>query len=368
MEKKLHQEANKEESSSPEQNLITYEMLEKYASKYHVQAKEDIDAFLDFHHKTGDITYCKRKNLGKYIVANPQWLINVFRCLITKEQFLPSQPEDEVSLLKNQGIIQEDGKLLQNVWAKYTKNKSHVRYLLDMMVEFDLGIRDPVNNQQLVIPGMLPVYNFPSKPSKKQIPSSLYFRFHSTKESYQSEQTADDLFMPYDLLPKLESRCAKDGMTWPSQEMYQNFTVLQGHKGHLTLDIALRTLSLATTGSLDTIKYELLQDACQDIAAVWNKLIKGFHWVKSGIEYLLPSFFPNMWFEVLTNVCQALGHEDHECIVSTGSSSLGIIAHEIRCPKHGTKMDPNHRRKLLSSLGKYLKTYITIFCKLSRYN
>ncbi|KAJ8307115.1 hypothetical protein KUTeg_015199 [Tegillarca granosa] len=46
---------------------------------------EELDVFLKFQHAIGNLIYFS--DLKEYVVLDPKWLINAFRCIITKEKF-----------------------------------------------------------------------------------------------------------------------------------------------------------------------------------------------------------------------------------------------------------------------------------------
>ncbi len=85
MEKHLHilseEETSVNQSSlplkeMPGNHLLKFEEVCKLGRKYNI-TPEDMIQFCKFHHATGDITYLHTEELQHYIVADPQWLVDV---------------------------------------------------------------------------------------------------------------------------------------------------------------------------------------------------------------------------------------------------------------------------------------------------
>ena len=60
------------------------------ASAFAMDEKE-LDSCLRFHHILGDLIYYPDKKLSDFLVTNPQWLLNMFKTLITAHAFLKSR-------------------------------------------------------------------------------------------------------------------------------------------------------------------------------------------------------------------------------------------------------------------------------------
>ena len=114
--------------------------------------KHELESFLKFHHDLGDFIYYPDKNLSDIVVTNPQWLLAMFKSLITPHEFL-QQRQLEPKILKElkSAIISEES--LKVVWKR-----NDAEFLKDVMVKFDLIL--PLGSEkmtkQYLIPCMLP--------------------------------------------------------------------------------------------------------------------------------------------------------------------------------------------------------------------
>ena len=121
------------------------------ASAFAMNQKE-LKSFLSFHHNLGDLIYYSDKKLSDIVVTNPQWLLDMFKTLITPHEFLDRrQLKPEVLEELKRAIVSEDS--LKVVWKG-----NDVQFLKDVMIKFDLML--PLGSEQkdkkYLIPCMLP--------------------------------------------------------------------------------------------------------------------------------------------------------------------------------------------------------------------
>ena len=115
-------------------------------------SKHELESFLRFHHDLGDLIYYPDKNLSDIVVTNPQWLLDMFKCLITPHEFLQER-EMEPKILKELecAIVSEES--LKVVWKG-----NDVEFLKDVMIKFNLML--PLGSEEMakqyLIPCMLP--------------------------------------------------------------------------------------------------------------------------------------------------------------------------------------------------------------------
>ncbi len=329
LEKELQSLQYDSKLSSVQQNLVSYQDVKTYAKSFHIDTDEDLMTFLEFHHLTADITFFRGHTLGKYTVVNPQWLIDVFRAIITLDEFRPKeiQLDTEVHQLKSEGLLNVDKLLLKKIWERFfqTDSESEIKnYLLNLMTEFDLAVK--YDDEQYLIPCLLPwqpcsnTEQFPD-----QIAPDLYFNFHSSVQSHKKAKLGAktyDHFIPAGLFQKVMSRCSKHGWVWTDKRWRNsvNFavgdTIVVFHLGSTW--IKMNIIVLDTTKSVSFAKY--------------------FHKVKSHIDALLKTYHQNMWHEICFNPCESSGHE---CLCRPGKNSIDeddnpLIA--CRCENHGNSL------------------------------
>ena len=148
--------------------------VKNLASAFTMSQKE-LESFLSFHHLLGDLIYYPDQKLSDIVVTNPQWLLDMFKTLITPHEFLEKrQLKPEVLEDLKSAIVSTDS--LNVVWEGNDK-----QFLKDVMMKFDLML--PLGLEQYLIPCMLPgqeidmygkepftnmilIYNTMLKPSK----------------------------------------------------------------------------------------------------------------------------------------------------------------------------------------------------------
>lgn len=99
--------------------------------------------FLKYQHKIGNIIFFENKR--DYIILQPKWLVDCFRCLVCDDNKNPCNAT-ELFELKHKGIISMEiidqlfGKVPELQFAKY---KHHI---LDVMEEFDIIVKQENTN------------------------------------------------------------------------------------------------------------------------------------------------------------------------------------------------------------------------------
>ncbi len=324
LEKKLHSLKNDKSLTDLEQNLISYDRLIFYAKQFHIDTQEEMDMFLNYHHLTGDMTFIP--GLKDYIVPHPQWLVNVFRAVITLDTFYPKSQKhvQEMGQLRNEGILKANSSLLNEIWKPFLAGDSGAakQYLLNLMVEFQLAVK--YESDQYIIPCLLQVCPSPDFPVLNNPVANLptlYYKFHSSADSYaEVRQGAEayDNFLPHGLFQKLIAKCSGHGWAWTDQR-YQDFIVFTSADILISLQaksnwIALNVNALNQGVALDYYRYQSL------IALSINQLLSQYH--------------PNMWFELAVNPCSKVSQE---CLLSIGSTSLDKgcpVPRGVTCSQH----------------------------------
>ena len=157
-------------------------------------------------------------NLNKMVVLDIQWLIDVFKKVITIKPYdgKRNQHKDLWIKLEKTGILDE--KLLEHAWGPLYDHKENLESLIEIMEKFSLMCVWPSSNvsREYLVPSMLmshPPEDITRLVKSSQIPS-LYLTFNSSQ-------------VPIGLFPRIVLHfyqwCSKE---WPSPckpQFYQNF-------------------------------------------------------------------------------------------------------------------------------------------------
>ena len=337
LEKKLHErtDANFVTVRELDKWLVEYDIVKRYAEQMNIHTEDDLKTFLEFHHLTADITYCSGDVLGKYIVPDPQWIIDVFRSLIALDQFLPKERkyQQEVHKLRKQAIIETKGHLLDQVWRDFIQDElpaNAKHYLLSIMVHFDLAVMLSVT--EYLIPCMLPMATSEQlkQQSYLQLCPSLYIKFHSSKDSNEAFIRGDmtyDNFLPHGLFQKLMSKCSKSGWKWIGNKYQDSVT--------FTIDGIIVSLQSRSTW----IKVDVYNPGGTQ-QVIFAKYLTT---ILDGINNLSNLYHPNMWYELDVNSCSAIERKDIEdCLSCIGRTSLDMEAKltPAFCSRHLDRVTP----------------------------
>ncbi len=182
-------------TEKPVKNIGFQDAL-KVAAEYGM-TPEGLDACLMFLNMMGDIVWFRDEKLRDVIILDPQWLVDVFKVLITAEQFIRKRhlQDEEFQLLK-QGTVSHS--TLCKLWEG-----NDVGFLTELMQKFDLLLPLRSNDSQdkkFLVPCMLP----PTKSARTGEASQ------GVKPVYTAEHRAGfhDVF-PIGTFPKLLAVCAK---------------------------------------------------------------------------------------------------------------------------------------------------------------
>lgn len=112
----------------------------------------ELDVFLRYHHDFGNLIYFK--DIPEYIILNPQWLVKVFRLLVTADMF-----RDKLIGHKEWDMYETTGKLTENlircIFANQTDDITNCKeHILSIMEKFDIIIRPKmlIDGKELVDP------------------------------------------------------------------------------------------------------------------------------------------------------------------------------------------------------------------------
>ncbi|XP_053400307.1 uncharacterized protein LOC123557942 isoform X2 [Mercenaria mercenaria] len=76
------------------ENIISFHEVKKIDAEniFPLDDEEQIKLFLKYHHSKGTLFYFDEEPVSEYVVINPQYLINAFKCIITSERFCKKDP------------------------------------------------------------------------------------------------------------------------------------------------------------------------------------------------------------------------------------------------------------------------------------
>ena len=105
LEVKIHYEAQKQSSK-----YLQLPEGERLALECGV-SKEEVKIFLQFHHSMGDLVHYQEENLQNLVINDPQWLIDMFKALITHDHFLEKRSMNNLALLryKQKAVLSTQG-------------------------------------------------------------------------------------------------------------------------------------------------------------------------------------------------------------------------------------------------------------------
>ncbi|XP_078380647.1 uncharacterized protein LOC144663539 isoform X2 [Oculina patagonica] len=157
-------------------------------------------------------------SLNKMVVLDIQWLVDVFKKVITIEPYdgKAKQYKDLWLKLEKTGILDE--KLLQHVWGPIYDQKETSESLIEIMERFSLLCSWPSSEErkQYLVPSMLmthPEEDIIRLVKSSQVPS-LYLTFNSSQ-------------VPIGLFPRMVLQfyqwCSKEWPTSSEPKFYQNF-------------------------------------------------------------------------------------------------------------------------------------------------
>ena len=139
-----------EEAKTQSLKHLNLRMVQQLASGFGI-SKEEVDLFLQFHHSVGDFVHYQDEVLKEVVITDPQWLVDMFKAIITHHQFLDTRSINQLMLqeYKNRALLSES--LLQSLWAG-----NDVIFLIELMKKFHLLVQLPHNTGKYLVPCMLP--------------------------------------------------------------------------------------------------------------------------------------------------------------------------------------------------------------------
>ncbi len=135
---------------------LTYAEVKQLSEKL-LMDQEELEGFLSFMHTQGDVIWFPDEVLREVITLDPQWLVDMFKVLITSEQFVYRRSlRDEALELLQHGTVTFSA--LQKFWAG-----NDAVFLIKLMQNFDLmcplqkeKAEAAAHTGKYLVPSMLP--------------------------------------------------------------------------------------------------------------------------------------------------------------------------------------------------------------------
>ncbi|XP_067049428.1 uncharacterized protein [Acropora muricata] len=201
---------------------ITIEDAKRIASEVcQIHDEQEFVTVLDFFHDQRIlIHFADTVELNKLVVLHPQWLIDVFKTVITVKRYDKQERglNDLWLKLEREGILEE--KLLQHTWGQIVEENHTFESLIAIMEKFSLlcswSLSNEPGSKEYLVPSMLEWY--PPQKIKELITSAsippLFFKFKSGQ-------------VPSNLFPRLVVQFLQWGRTefWSTVNplLYKNF-------------------------------------------------------------------------------------------------------------------------------------------------
>ncbi|CAH1778625.1 unnamed protein product [Owenia fusiformis] len=148
--------------------------------------EKDVRVFLIFYHSIGKMIYFDDESINNIVILDPQWLINVFKSIITVPRF-DRKNNEEINLdflteLEERGILKE--KYIEPIWKKRFPSIGLERdTFIQIMQKFDLICPlkvSSVNDEQsreFFVPCMLPKFDKKNVSKEPVVCKPIYYTF-----------------------------------------------------------------------------------------------------------------------------------------------------------------------------------------------
>jgi hypothetical protein len=130
-------------------NILPFRLVVKLAkdSSLPISDDEEINLFLRYQHECGHVIFFK--DLSDYIILNPRWLIDAFKCLVSAHQF-----QRNLIYLDDWGELEETGRLTSKLISQLFEKVPNLKFmeykdhLLLVLEKFDIIVKlNNINNE-----------------------------------------------------------------------------------------------------------------------------------------------------------------------------------------------------------------------------
>lgn len=339
-----------------------------------------------FHDQRILIHFDETAVLNSLVILDPQWLIDVFKKVITVQPYVHKNKEvkERWHKLETTGILDET--LLQHVWGPLIDHQDmHVfEGLVAIMEKFSLLCPWPVPDssctKEYLVPSML--MSYPPQDIIKLVASaripSLFLRFKSGQ-------------VPPGLFPRLILQFFHLSKTefWSpvNPQLYLNFArfytfedqdcsvVLRCHSGSIEIVVHRGNLVVESTDSLhsspnsstsghyDAFEVACARAVCRQLGLMLECMRNEFHWLRN-MKYELGVICPVCSQGGVVNYCRThhkQGCEQEECLHFWSESEL-TSADRVVCTKAAgalnNRVDANLFAPWLAAEGKQVSTVV----------
>ncbi|XP_022792905.1 uncharacterized protein LOC111331938 [Stylophora pistillata] len=323
------------------------------AEKCGISINEQFVAMLNFLHDHRIIIHFDdTQQLNRMVILDPQWLIDVFKEVITIRPYQRKERKHEQLWLKleKEGILKED--LFQHVWGPLFDNGETCDSLIAMMEKFCLlcPLSSSVASDsptEYLVPSML---KFPPQEDLSELIASagippLYLKFTSSQ-------------VPFGLFPRLVLMvfqwCTKEFSSQTQPQLLQNFArfythpvegcslILQCHSSfievvvhkegcatELSSDVA-SGMNLCSKSTYDAFQLEFARAVCRQLGLILECIRKEFPWLRN-MAYDLSVCCPVCCASRSVDHCR--GHNVRGC---KEEQCLHLLSESQLCASHGS--------------------------------
>ena len=337
-----------------------------------------------FHDQRILIHFDETAVLNSLVILDPQWLIDVFKKVITVQPYVHENKEvkERWHKLETTGILDES--LLQHVWGPLIDHQDTFESLIAIMEKFSLlcpwPVSDPSCTKEYLVPSML--MSYPPQDIIKLVASaripSLFLRFKSGQ-------------VPPGLFPRLILQLFQWGKTefWnpENHQLYLNFArfytfedqdcsvVLLCHSGSIEVVVLRGNLVVESVDSLHSLPnssasghYDAFEVACARAVCIQLGFIlecmrNEFRWLRN-MKYELGVICPVCSQGGVVNYCRThnrQGCEREECLHFWSESELSS-ADRVVCTKDAAalnnRVDANLFAPWLAAEGKQVSRVV----------
>lgn len=343
-----------------------------------IYSDEQFEALLNFlHDQRILIHFGDTPELNKMVILDLQWLIDVFKKIITVTPYRSNEKKFTKFWLKLEttGILDE--KLLEHVWGPLFDNRETCDSLIAMMEKFCLlcpwsSSAEGESRREYLVPSML---MFPPKEDVAQLIASagipsLFVRFKSGQ-------------VPSGLFPRLVLMifqwCNKEWLCQSEPQLHHNFArfyshpaegcsvILLCHSSFIEVvvhkedstsqvsTIVSPEMHLSPESSLDTFQVNVARIVCRQLGLMLECMRKEFHWLKN-MAYEMSVCCPVCCKQGSVNHCRSHkipGCKQEECLHFWSESELRQCKGPIACTKSAVAGDYRVPLKLFEPWFKF---------------
>ena len=278
------------------------------------------------------IHFSETPNLEKMVILSPQWLIDIFKEVITVRHF--KQADKGVARLwrnfEKTGIL--DKKLLNHAWRPLSDNRETVESLIAIMEKFSLLCAWPSDGttQKYLVPSMLM-----SPPTDDLLKHLDCVRTPSLFVAFESGRVPQGLFSR--LVLQFYRLCQEEWKSEINPELFNSFAMF-----HILPDRAISLVFILHSSSIEIVFHDgkdvrdlnTSRTIYSQLKCLLRHICEEFFWLKH-VKYEMCVCCPVCSHEDGVK-CRAHGRRGCECLHLLSESELRKQQH---CVKGGIKAD-----------------------------